>query len=201
MSTSLTPPPFFLPSSSSLPLAKAAPGTAIRAPPASAAADPVRKPRREVSDAPPFSSRYVRSLMYRLSFSRMATVLAHLFIAADRSACPVPPSVSRAPPRASICSGRKLYHSISLRSTNVGATRITACLRYRQFFTCFQAILSPENYRAPTTSCHPLLSLRRGRRRSPRGQLSAEAGPWRRSHRRPCRRQPRNPRRGPHQDR
>src|SRR5215203_6941127 len=74
MSTSETPPLFLLPpcllsSSSPLPLANTAPGTVIKAPPASAAADPVRKPRREVSDLLPFSSRYARSLKYLQVFT------------------------------------------------------------------------------------------------------------------------------------
>src|SRR5215204_242696 len=56
-------PPRFL-SSSSLPLARAGSAPNPSAPPPSRFADPVRKPRREVSDPLPFSSRYVRSLMY-----------------------------------------------------------------------------------------------------------------------------------------
>src|ERR671921_826260 len=76
MSTSVTRPCLFAPSSS--PLARAAPGTAIRAPRARAAADPARNLRREVGASIGFSLRYVPSLMSLLSLSRKASIsLSH----------------------------------------------------------------------------------------------------------------------------
>src|SRR5688572_24234462 len=104
MSTSETPPPLFLlppcllSSSSLLPLAKAgaAPNPSASAPPPSSFADPVKKPRREVSDLPSFSPRCVRSLMYSLSFSRMAKVLATSVHRWSFALSCNPPSASRA---------------------------------------------------------------------------------------------------------
>src|SRR5215210_216463 len=71
--------------------ALATPGTAINAPPASAAADPAKNFRREVIDP---SLRYVSSLMYSVSFSHKATVLACLVIVIV-STRPVAPSSVR----------------------------------------------------------------------------------------------------------
>jgi hypothetical protein len=51
------------------------------------------------------------------------------------------------------------------------------------------------------TCARPWLSLRRGSRRSRRVLPSEGAGPWRRSHRRPCRQRRRNPRREPRRGR
>src|SRR5215203_1065231 len=130
-------PPCLLSSSSSLfPLAKAgaAPNPSASAPPPSSFADPVRKPRREVSDPPSFSPRHVRSLMHSLSLSRMSSVLANLFID-HRSTCPVISLPLRAltknrlrpPPGAH--DARDRVQSLSMQSTNVGSPRITARLR------------------------------------------------------------------------
>jgi hypothetical protein len=59
--------------------ADAAPGTAIKAPPESAAAEPVRNFRREVSDLPSCSLRYAPSLMDSLSIAARSTCpLAYL---------------------------------------------------------------------------------------------------------------------------
>src|SRR5215212_4479510 len=60
--------------------ADAAPGTAIRAPPASAAADPARNFRREVSDLLFSSLRNVPSLMDSLSFVPKAMIPSRYFI-------------------------------------------------------------------------------------------------------------------------
>ena len=64
-------------------LAFATPGTAIRAPPASAAADPARNFRREVGE---LSLRYVPSLICSLSLSPESIVLAYPSVA-DLTIC------------------------------------------------------------------------------------------------------------------
>src|SRR5215203_1294065 len=134
MSTSETPPLFLLPpcllsSSSSLPLANTAPGTVIKAPPASAAADPVRKPRREVSDLLPFSSRYARSLMYLLSYSGMTRVLATSVHRRSFDLFCIHLPLGKLRPRTPELLGTELYLSLSMESTNVRWSRITARLR------------------------------------------------------------------------
>jgi hypothetical protein len=60
--------------------ADATPGTAIKAPPASAAADPARNFRREVSDLPFSSLRNVSSLMDSLSFAPKVMIPSRYFI-------------------------------------------------------------------------------------------------------------------------
>src|SRR5215210_7090674 len=164
MSTSETPPlfplpPCFLSLSSSLSLAKAAPGTAIRAPPASAAADPVRKRRREVSDLPSFSSRYVRSLMYSLSFSRVwPEFWPNLFIAADRSTCPVTPfRFLRSTPGAQAARGGVITQRFNTVYERGGDSDHSAPSPASIFFTCFYAILDPEPGRLNYTKAGHLL--------------------------------------------
>src|SRR5918998_4040744 len=140
MSTSETPPPLFLLppcllSSSSLPLAKAGAAPNLSAPPPSSFADPVKKPRREVSDLPSFSSRYVRSLMYSLSFSGMTRVLATSVHRRSFDLFRIPVPLRTLRPE---LLGTELYLSFSMESTNVGGPRITARLRLPMIYLdCF----------------------------------------------------------------
>ena len=136
-------PPCFL-SSSSLPLARAGSAPNPSAPPPSRFADPVRKPRREVSDPLPFSSRYVRSLMYSHSSlewpgfwpicsSLIVRPVVPLPLRANKAPATAgqrgPPWLPVAPPALSAPGVRDRVRSRSMESTNVGWSRITARLR------------------------------------------------------------------------
>src|SRR5215204_4336425 len=97
----------------------------VRAPPASAAAEPVRKPRREVNGLLSFPSRYVPSLIYSLSFTFGTMLAARLFIS-DRLTSPVfPLSAMRASEETSTGGSKPLYRGPDsfpiLATTNVGA--------------------------------------------------------------------------------
>jgi hypothetical protein len=93
------------------------------------AADPVRKPRREVSDLLPFSSRYACSRMYFLSFSGMTRVLATSVHRRSFDLFCIPIPLGKLRPRTPELLGTELYLSLSMESTNVRRPRITARLR------------------------------------------------------------------------